>query len=924
MKRFDLAVFSGLAAILSVATISTAICHGAEPATANPPKFETHIRPIFREYCFDCHGAAAKLEANLDLRLVRFLEKGGDSGPAIVRGDAAHSHLIELVASGDMPPGEARVPAEKVEVLKAWIAAGAPTLRTEPESIGPGVPISDEDRSYWAYQPIQSPGIPAPTSEESGADRDRTPIDTLLRRAMPKGLSFAPDADRLTLIKRAHFDLIGLPPDDHTVARWMNDPNDGWFDAMIDSLLESPHYGERWARHWLDVAGYADSEGQTIADADRPWAWKYRDYVIRAFNQDKPFDRFITEQLAGDELAGPQNGDWSAEQIELLTATGFLRMAADGTGSGDNSPDARNKVIADTLKIVGNSLMAASLNCAQCHDHRYDPISQIDYTAIRSVFEPAFDWQQWRQPGQRLVSLYTTADRAEAERIEKEAQAIAAEKNTKQSEYMKQALDKELMKYEEPLRAELRTAYETPDKDRSEVQKELLKKYPSVNISPGVLYQYLPTAAEELKKFDARMEEARKKKPVEEFLSVLNEVPNKAPVAKLFHRGDHQQPQQDVVPAGLTVAAPEGKRPEFPEDDPNLPTSGRRLAFAKWLSAADNPLTTRALVNRVWLHHFGKGIVATPGDFGRLGSTPTHPELLDWLSAEFIRNGWSLKGLHRVIMKSTAWRQSALNHPASQQLDPDNYYYSRRGLLRLEAEIIRDRMLAAAGGLSNESFGPPAAIKEDDAGQVIVDGMQTRRSLYVRVKRTQPVAMLQSFDAPVMDINCEARSSSTVATQSLMLLNGEFTVSVAEKMAERAVREAITPDAAWIAQMPKLPASPTSAWTFGSGRFDEAAQRVVDFAPLAHWTGSQWQGGPNVPSERTGWALLHAAGGHPGNPQFATVRRWIVPQAGKLHIEGELIHHSENGDGVRARVVSDRQGLLVEGRAKKCKAECCV
>ncbi len=357
--------------------------------------FEQHVRPILREYCLDCHGATESLEGSLDLRLVRLIAKGGDSGSALAAGNPSDSLLYQRVESGDMPPGEARVSPEKVEILRRWIESGAKTKREEPESLPPGIPITEEDRSYWAYQPIQVTKV----SLDAARRELRTPLDVLIQQAMPSGLGLSSDADRLVLIQRLFSDLIGLPPSPEQLQRWMNDPASDWYEQLVDHLLSTPQYGERWGRHWLDAVGYADSDGFTLADAERPWAWRYRDYVIRSLNSDKPFDKFITEQLAGDELAGPANGDWTEAQIELLTATGFLRMAADGTGSGDNSAEARNKTIADTMQIVGSTLLASSLNCAQCHDHRYDPISHRDYFAVRAVFDPALDWQSWKTPG---------------------------------------------------------------------------------------------------------------------------------------------------------------------------------------------------------------------------------------------------------------------------------------------------------------------------------------------------------------------------------------------------------------------------------------------------------------------------------------------------------------------------------------------
>ena len=879
--------------------------------------FEKHIRPIFRTHCLDCHGATSELKGKLDLRLVRFLLKGGDSGPVIVPGKAGESYLLERVKSGEMPPGDARISKAEIALLERWIASGAATARPEPETIGAGLGITPEDRAFWSFQPVRRPQIKKYPPEA----RVRTPIDALMLAAMPEGLKFSKDADRLTLIKRAYFDLTGLPPSREEIARALNDKSSDWYEQLVDRLLESPHYGERWARHWLDVAGYADSEGYTVKDAIRSWAWKYRDYVIRAFNADKPFDRFIIEQLAGDELAGPRQGDLTAEQIELFTAGGFLRMAADGTGSGTNNADSRNQVMIDTLKIVSTSMLGLSLACAQCHDHRYDPIPHTDYYALRAVFEPALDWQKWQTPQQRQISLYTKANRQQAAELEQEAGIIVAERSKKQAEYMAHALEKELKKYKEPLRETLRVAYKTSGNKRTAEQKSLLKKNPSVNISPGVLYQYLPKAAEDLKKYDKRIAAVRAKKPPEEFLRTLIEPAGHAPETKLFYRGDHKQPKEVVAPAALTVVSAEGKRHTLAANDSKLPTTGRRLAYARWLTGGQHPLVARVQVNRIWMHHFGRAIVATPGDFGVLGVRPTHPKLLDWLADEFVKQGWSLKKLHRTIMLSTVYCQSSTQTAGQADVDPENRYYGRKPIVRLEAEVLRDRMLAAAGKLDRTLYGPPLAIQEDDAGQVIVSGEQTRRSLYIRVRRSRPVAMLQAFDAPVMETNCESRSNSTVATQSLMMMNGKFILQQAANLAKRAVEDKrqLKPDQ--LAALPKLPQPPSSAWQFGYGRFDESNKQTAAFTPLPHWTGSSWQGGAKAPDPKLGWVILNAGGGHPGNnPDFAAIRRWTVPVAGVLTIAGSLQHGNDKGNGVRGRVVSSRSGLAGEWKSHNSQA----
>lgn len=878
--------------------------------------YERDIRPIFRAHCFDCHGATDELKGGLDLRLVRFLKKGGESGPAIAEGQPAESYLLERLRSGEMPPGEGSVPKDEIAIIEKWIAAGAKTARPEPESIGPGLGITDEERSFWSFQPIRRPEVLKRESFAAAA-RVRTPIDALLMKAAMAGksdsgsdavaadaIAFAEDADRRTLVIRAYFDLIGLPPSPDEIQKWIAESGDDWYDRLLTELLSSPHYGERWGRHWLDVAGYADSEGYSTSDSERAWAWKYRDWVIRSLNQDMPFDRFIAEQLAGDELAGPINGDLTPQQIDLFSATGFLRMAADGTGSGANNPEGRNQVIADTLKIVGTSLLGLSLQCAQCHDHRYDPIPHTDYFAIRAVFEPALDWKSWKVPNARRVSLYTAADRKQAAEIEAEVAKIAAEKTVKQTEYMKQALEKELMKYDEPLRTKLREAYQTPKDQRTDEQKQLLTKNPSVNISTGVLYQYLPEAAEELKKYDTRIAEIREKQPEEEFIRALIEPVNHTPETKLFHRGDHQQPKQTVMPASLSVASPAGQPIQFSPNDDKLPTTGRRLAFARWLASRDNPLFARVIVNRVWMHHFGKGLVSTPADFGKLGTKPSHPELLDWLADEFISNGWSLKSLHRTIMASTAWRQS-------KESSPENSAFPVP-LQRLEAETLRDRMLAASGQLDRTLLGRPAKIKEDDTGQVVVDGTQTRRSLYVQVRRSRPVAMLQTFDAPVMETNCEIRPSSTVATQSLMLLNGQFILEQAAKLADRAADGAEPPTDDEIELVKHIRRSEVQEWQYGYGAYDEKTDRTGSFTPLTHWVDSRWQAGPKLPDPKVGYVSLHATGGHPDILGRDVIRRWTAPADGTITIVGNLSHGSPNGDGVRGRIVSSRSGKAGE------------
>lgn len=889
--------------------------------------FETHVRPILKAHCFDCHGAEEDPKGKLDLRLVRLIVKGGESGTAIEAGKPDASLFLRRIKAGEMPPGQVKVSAREIEVLEKWIAAGAKTARAEPAEIGKGLGITDEERSYWAFRPLKQPAVPQTPNSKS---ETRSAVDALvLAKLQERDLSFGPEADKVTLLKRAYFDLLGLPPSRDEVEEFVNDTEPDAYERVIDRLLASPHYGERWGRHWLDAAGYADSDGYSNADVDRPWAYKYRDWVIRTLNDDKPIDEFIVEQLAGDEFLNGKFANLSPTDIDRLTATGFLRMVPDGTGDGSVDQDlAKNAVMAETLKMVSSSLLGLTVGCAQCHDHRYDPISQIDYYRMRAIFEPSLNWKRWQG---RLKTLYTDADRTASAAIEAEVAKVDAEKNSKQTEYMAKALELELAKHPEELRGKLRDAYNTPGDKRSPEQQQLLKERPSVNISPGVLYQYLPKEADELKGFDTRMGEMRSKKLVEEFLFCLAEEDGEPPPTHLFHRGDHRQPKEVIKAAMLEIATPSGQHVEFPVNDPTINSTGRRLAFAKHLVSGRDPLLPRALANRLWMHHFGRGLVGTPGDFGQLGERPTHPELLDWLAAEVMsgRVGeWergsntnasspplSFKRLHRLLMTSAVYRQSAARRPELDAVDPSNLLLGRMSVRRLEAEAMRDRVLAASGSLSNAMFGKPIAIAEDFVGQVIVNDM-SRRSVYVQQKRSKPETLMRAFDAPVMECNCDKRPASTVATQSLMLMNSEFALKQAGSLAAR-----VRLEAAAMTSKPLpfefdpsvLPLRPGDLWQIGYGEFDDSTKRTKSFTKFAHWTGSQWQGGPIVPDPAIGYSFLNAAGGHTGNDQqHATIRRWTAPLAGTVSITGSLHHPSENGDGVRSRVVSSRSGLAAE------------
>jgi hypothetical protein len=767
--------------------------------------FERDIRPIVKAHCFQCHGEDGKTKGGVDLRLRRFmlreLKEGG--GHVMVPGKPAESEMLRLVREGEMPKEGRKLTAEEVAKIEQWIAAGAPTLRDEPAEV-PKFFITEEEREFWSFKPIARPA-------------GKNSIDEFIAEKLAAaGLDFAPPASPRTLVRRVTLDLTGLPPAPEEVDAFVKACGDGdpstlntQLSALCDRLLATPAYGERWAQHWLDVAGYADTNGMTEADSPRPHAWHFRDYVIRSIAADKPWNRFIVEQLAGDELAGVSaatavQGANDPAKRELLTATGFLRMTPDGTG--DEVPDqnaARNQVIAETLKVVSSSLLGLTVGCAQCHDHRYDPIAQADYYRFRAIFEPALDWKHWRRPNDRLVSLYTPAQWDLAQAIEGEAREWELVADARNAEHKDRIFAERLAALPERLREPIRLARATPPDKRTPEQHQLFKEHPGLNVDAGSLDLFDKKADDEVKAMRAEGSTRRAAKPPEPFLMTLTEVADRVPETHLLHRGDHDQPREKIAPGELTILRAEGLG-DFPEKA-GATSTGRRLAYARWLTSGRHPLVARVLVNRVWLHHFGRGIVNTPGDFGALGERPTHPELLDWLASEFMANGWRLKPLHKLIVTSRTYRQSSRNDAALAS-DPDNQLFARFKMRRLDAETLRDAMLAVTGKLNLQQFGAPVGLALDPAGRIVIGNQKKdangdptgfdpvgdqefRRSIYLQMRRRFPLTMFETFDAPVMSPNCEARVCTTVAPQSLLLMNDAFTVNAARALAERLRRE---------------------------------------------------------------------------------------------------------------------------------------
>jgi hypothetical protein len=666
--------------------------------------------------------------------------------------------------------------------------------------VEPGSLFSEEDLQHWAFQPIGRPAVP----EVMDKDLLRSPIDAfLLQKLEAVGQTFSNSAEREILIRRVWMDLVGLPPTPEAIDRFLADSSPEAWNTVVNDLLNSPAYGERWARHWLDVAGYADSEGYTEKDAERAWAWKYRDYVIRSLNADKPWNQFVIEQLAGDELLPQNRNSLTAEQADQLIATGFLRMVPDGTADGSvDQAVARNDVIAESLKVVSTSLLGLTVGCAQCHEHRYDPVTQADYYRLRAIFEPAWNPGEWRNPAARLVSLWSEETRAAATAVDQELADVARRRNEELDGIVKETFERELQKLPPEQHAAARVARETAAAMRDEAQQALIREFPFLNVDRGSVYLYLPDRLTGFnKKWDDLTAATQAKRPPEELVMCLTEVPGKIPATHLFARGDHQQPRQEISPGELTILCGDGF--QIAADDPTLATSGRRLAWARHLTDGSHPLLARVLMNRVWMHHFGQGLVTTPSDFGIQGDRPSHPELLNWLAREFMDSGWSLKRMHRLILMSTAWQQSTLRRAELEQIDPDNRLLGRMNLRRLEAEVVRDALLSVSGQLNTKMFGPAAPVSPDEVGQIVIaidtrdsagrptdtvkglNGEDLRRSVYVQVRRSMPLGVLEPFDMARVVPNCERRVHSTSASQSLLMLNNPFVSQQAELLAAR-------------------------------------------------------------------------------------------------------------------------------------------
>lgn len=722
---------------------------------------------VLRVNCAACHGSAMQASSlRVDSR--EAILKGGAKGPAIVAGNSSASRLIQLVthaAQPSMPPGRKLSDAD-IAKLRTWIDAGADWPKQ-------GDALKASAPSWWSFR--------TPVRSEPPTAAGPTPIDRFLNAKLAeKGIKAATPASKLALVRRAYYDLHGLPPSFEQAQKFINNESPDAWEKLIDELLASPRYGEKWGRHWLDLVRYGDTAGFE-QDPYLLDAWRYRDYVINSFNSDKPYDRFVKEQIAGDEY-------WPDDPA-AQTGTGYFTVGTNRDMLYKVEDINRVEQLTDYVDTTSSVFMGLTVGCARCHDHKFDPIPQRDYYRMQAIFTPAvkhrifLDYNGGR--GYDIGLNYR----------EFKLRDIGNEIDTIQKPYREALRKKKIAK----LPDDLKLAFETADEKRTPAMRVLVDSNPNaVRVSQDELYGAYSAD-------DKARIEALGRKLVGMFANHTS-----GPIAPGVIDSDRVSPDTfmpvrgatgpgEKVPPGLLSALGGTDVPEPPVD---AVTTFRRKALAEWLTNPKHPLTARVMVNRIWQYHFGRGLVATPSDFGTRGQAPSHPELLDWLATEFVAREWSIKAMHRLIMTSEAYRRDSNGDADARSKDPENVwlsYYSRR---RLEAEEVRDSVLTAAGTLNLKMGGRPVVppqTKEELYGMSQSPDTfwpvswnkadHTRRSVYTLIRRSYRPPLAEAFDGPDGTLHCARRDQSTVAPQSLTLLNSDFAYDQARAFSARLVKE---------------------------------------------------------------------------------------------------------------------------------------
>lgn len=755
--------------------VALALWAGHIEGAGAAPDYEREIRPILERRCYSCHSRLQQ-KGGLRLDAGALIHRGGKEGPVLSAGNAVQSTLLQRLISTDdderMPPEGKPLPADQIALIRAWIEGGAVYPKSE------RIPSSPAD--HWSFQPVKRPAIPG----VAAADTCRNPVDRFLRAAQEKARVLpASPAAPAQLLRRTYLDLIGLPPTPaEQTAFEQRAAQRGWetaLDETIDTLLNHPGYGERWARHWLDLVRYADSNGYE-RDAAKPFVWRYRDWVIRSLNEDWPYDKFLTAQIAGDEMPGATS--------DTLIATGMLRLGHWDDEPADPDTD-RYDQLDDVVSTLSQVFLGLTLGCARCHDHKFEPLSTRDYYAMVSVFHPLRRPQNGRT--ELTLPAGSPAELARLMEIDGSVTRLESEIRT-----LRQGLrERWLTQGASQLAADVLAAMKLPADKRNDAQKKLAEEsFPKLDAELAAAPDLKRDAAR-LVSLEDSLSQLRRERPELPQGYFLQEPPGKPQPTHVLIRGNPKRFGAEVQPAMPAVLVKQSVA--FPEPDSR--TTRRRLGLAQWIASPDNPLTARVLVNRVWQQHFGVGLVRTPSDFGLMGEPPTHPELLDWLADWFVHEGgWSLKRLHRLLLTSESWRE---RRAAAGDQDPENILWTHLPYRRLEAEAIRDSILAVSGQLNPKMFGPamfpeiPAAALEANTDRDSIWKMspveeRSRRTVYTFIKRGLVVPMLEVFDLCDTVNSTSRRPVTTVAPQALTLFNGDFVNQQAEHLAQRLRREA--------------------------------------------------------------------------------------------------------------------------------------
>ena len=752
------------------------IAFAAIPALADDAQrvaatfFEKEVRPVLVTRCFECHSDT-KQKGGLRVDHIGYLKEGGDTGPALVAGKPEESALVEAVhyANEDfqMPPKK-KLPDAEIAILEKWIRMGAPW----PEEAATKIVVTEggfteEQRNYWFFQPVANVSPP-----QAGGEWVRNDIDRFIaeKRAALK-LNAAPEADRQELVRRVYFDLHGLPPTKNQRDAFVNDPDSRAYEKLIDELLASPRYGERWAQHWLDLVRYAESDGYN-QDAYRSFVWPYRDYVIKSFNDDKPYDQFVREQLAGDEIA-PENP-------EALIATAFLRHPV----YEYNLRDVRGQwdlILTDLTDTAGELFLGLSMGCARCHNHKFDPILQKDYYRLRSFFTPVL----WRDD----LKLVSPAEKNVFEEQEAKWEAATATIRAKMDALTKQDIDSRVKVWRASFTEDLQAMTFKPAGERDSLEKQLgglcdrqleyarAEFNPVKNLKSDAAKAEYQSLQEELSKF-----QHLKPKPLPEAFVATDAGQEAPPNLLKTRKGD-----LEIEPGFLSIVDPNP-----PRITPMKNSTGRRKALADWITRPDNQLSTRVIVNRVWQYHFGRGIVPSTSEFGTLGEKPSHPELLDFLAVKFMEDGWSVKRLIKEIVLSRAYRQSsARTHDA----DPDNVWITRMTPRLLEAEALRDAVLAVSAQLDTYPPQKPflnryhpqkdAELHTFKPFLTSADLLDNHRSVYLPVVRGTLPEIFTLFNFAPPERPVAQREESTLPAQALHLMNNPWIIEQAGHLARR-------------------------------------------------------------------------------------------------------------------------------------------